>query len=164
MKSHSFTTSSPETRAAVSIEELCELDVASVCAPNAILFLHLPSRIAVSGLDVVKEWDFTYRTCLAWPASAPNDSCIDGAHFSEVKELLYIATRGENPPPIIDDILSGIYEPLASPKASRVALRKYMELCHHELKKAELLPRERREGWDALGVKAGDKPNNRRST
>jgi N6-adenosine-specific RNA methylase IME4 len=154
-----------ETRPGVSGADLCAIDIAAVCARNAILFLQLPARMSVAALDVLGTWGFTYRHCVVWPGVDPSDTQSEEYRFAPVREMLYIATRGDNPPPILEHILNGIYDPFAHPKASRAIIRTFMNFYYHSLKKAELLPRERKLGWDPLyaTIESEHQTHNRRS-
>ena len=46
----------------MSVEEICQLDVASVAADDCVLFLWAPFPQLQEALQVIKAWDFKYKT------------------------------------------------------------------------------------------------------
>jgi hypothetical protein len=76
----------------MTIEEICALPVASLCAADAILLLWVPPVHLLAGLRVMMAWSFDYKTGGSWAkqsrseggggASAPASFCAVPANTS----------------------------------------------------------------------------------
>ena len=79
---------------AMSIAELCALDVKALAADNAVLFLWVTSPLLAECWPVIKAWGFTYRASIIWNKAAHNF----GHYVSVQHELLLICVRGSCTP------------------------------------------------------------------
>ena len=81
----------------LSLDEICALDVASVTADNAHLYLWTPNALLPEGLHVMNAWGFHYVTNIVW-AKRRQDGGPDGRgvgfYFRNVTELLLFGVRG----------------------------------------------------------------------
>ena len=50
----------------MGIDEICTLDVLSICTDDAILFLWAPTPMLKKALLVMQTWGFDYRTSMVW--------------------------------------------------------------------------------------------------
>lgn len=79
------------------IAEICALDVASVTAPDAHLYLWVPNALLVEGLRVMEAWGFRYTSNIVW-AKRRRDGGPDGRgvgfYFRNVTELILFGVRG----------------------------------------------------------------------
>lgn len=136
----------------LSLDELCCIDVASVCAESTLLLLRLPARVAVAGLDLFKAWGFRYRSCLVWSDVKQDDTLIDSYRFSSVREVLYLATRGDHDPKQLDELLQALSATRETPNG-RIPVRRFLDARFSAVARAELLPKEARHGWEPLYIK-----------
>lgn len=81
----------------MSLESIKEIDVASVAAKNAHLYLWVPNALLPEGLHVMHAWGFRYVSNVVW-AKRRKDGGPDGRgvgfYFRNVTELLLFGVRG----------------------------------------------------------------------
>lgn len=81
----------------LTVEEICEIPVAQVAAPNAHLYLWVPNALVADGLEVMRHWGFTYKSNLVWYKTRKDggpDGRGVGFYFRNVTELILFGTRG----------------------------------------------------------------------
>ncbi|MDR1450363.1 MAG: hypothetical protein LBI84_09230, partial [Propionibacteriaceae bacterium] len=61
----------------LSLEEICAIDVTSVVADNAHLYLWVPNALLPEGMKVLESWGFRYVSNLVW-AKRRKDGGPDG--------------------------------------------------------------------------------------
>jgi len=83
----------------MTLEQIMALDVATVAAPTAHLYLWVPNALLPEGLRVMAAWGFTYKTNIVW-AKRRKDGGPDGRgvgfYFRNVTELILFGVRGKN--------------------------------------------------------------------
>jgi N6-adenosine-specific RNA methylase IME4 len=79
----------------MTLGEIKALDVASVVAPNAHLYLWTINRYLEDAFDVVRSWGFIYSTTLVW-AKNPMGGGLGGAYGISTEYVLF-ARRGALP-------------------------------------------------------------------
>ena len=81
----------------LSIDEICGIDVSSIAAKNAHLYLWVPNALLPEGLRVMESWGFRYVSNVVW-AKRRKDGGPDGRgvgfYFRNVTELLLFGVRG----------------------------------------------------------------------
>ena len=79
----------------MSTEDICALDVASLCKPDAVCFLWVTVPYLPQGLEVLKAWGFEYKSQIVW------DKLYKGlGKWVRINhELLLIGRRGNFPTP-----------------------------------------------------------------
>lgn len=81
----------------MSLEAIKDIDVASVAAKNAHLYLWVPNALLPEGMDVMRAWGFRYVSNIVW-AKRRKDGGPDGRgvgfYFRNVTELLLFGVRG----------------------------------------------------------------------
>lgn len=81
----------------MSIEEICNLDVASLANDNSHLYLWCPNALLPWGLRVMDEWGFDYKANLVWykirKDGGPDGRGV-GFYFRNVTEILLFGVRG----------------------------------------------------------------------
>jgi N6-adenosine-specific RNA methylase IME4 len=79
------------------LEAIVALDVKSILAPNAHLYLWVPNALLPDGLEVMKSWGFRYVGNVVW-AKRRKDGGPDGRgvgfYFRNVTELLLFGVHG----------------------------------------------------------------------
>jgi N6-adenosine-specific RNA methylase IME4 len=78
----------------LALEEIQEMDIRSLAADDAVLFLWITAPKLREGLEVAEAWGFTYKASFVWDKVRHNFG-----HYNSVRhELLLIATRGSCTP------------------------------------------------------------------
>ena len=132
----------------MSLTELCELDIKTICEENAVLFLWVTSPMLPDAFPVIKEWGFEYKTSFVWDKVKHNYG-----HYNSVRhEFLLLATRGSCLPDInklMDSVVSIDRSDTHSQKPE--AFRSIIDTLYPHGKRIELFARQRTEGWDTYG-------------
>ncbi len=81
----------------MSLQEIMELPVAQLAAPESHLYLWVPNALIQEGLEVMKRWGFTYKTNIVWykirKDGGPDGRGV-GFYFRNVTELVLFGIRG----------------------------------------------------------------------
>jgi len=81
----------------MSLEAIKAMDVESILAPKAHLYLWVPNALLPDGLEVMKAWGFRYVSNIVW-AKRRKDGGPDGRgvgfYFRNVTELLLFGVHG----------------------------------------------------------------------
>jgi N6-adenosine-specific RNA methylase IME4 len=83
----------------LSLTEICDLPVASLCDDAAHLYLWVPNALLPDGLEVMRRWGFTYKSNIVWHKvrkDGGSDGRGVGFYFRNVTELLLFGVRGRN--------------------------------------------------------------------
>lgn len=82
----------------MSLQEICDLPVASHCEQSSHLYMWVPNALLQEGLQVLRAWGFTYKTNIVW-YKVRKDGGPDGRgvgfYFRNVTELVLFGTRGK---------------------------------------------------------------------
>lgn len=83
----------------LDLDAICAIDVASVAADRAHLYLWVPNALLPEGLRVMQAWGFRYVSNIVW-AKRRLDGGPDGRgvgfYFRNVTELILFGVRGKN--------------------------------------------------------------------
>jgi len=83
----------------MSLEDIVKLPVNSLAAPTAHLYLWIPNALLAEGLEVMRNWGFTYKTNIVWykirKDGGPDRRGV-GFYFRNVTELVLFGVRGKN--------------------------------------------------------------------
>lgn len=83
----------------LDLDAICSLEVASVVADRAHLYLWVPNALLPDGLRVMEAWGFRYVSNIVW-AKRRQDGGPDGRgvgfYFRNVTELILFGVRGKN--------------------------------------------------------------------
>jgi N6-adenosine-specific RNA methylase IME4 len=83
----------------LELDAICALDVATVVADRAHLYLWVPNALLPEGLQVMQAWGFRYVSNIVW-AKRRQDGGPDGRgvgfYFRNVTELILFGVRGKN--------------------------------------------------------------------
>ena len=83
----------------MTLEDILALDVGSVAATTAHLYLWVPNALLPDGLKVMQAWGFQYKSNIVW-AKRRKDGGPDGRgvgfYFRNVTELLLFGVSGKN--------------------------------------------------------------------
>lgn len=133
----------------LSLEELCELDVPSICADDAILFLWVTAPMVDEATVLIRSWGFKYRTNITWhKTGAPGLG-----HWARINhEHLFICVRGSFPTPSHEKLDNSVWSlPRGRHSEKPKEFRQHIEELFPKHPKAELFARESAPGWTSIG-------------
>jgi N6-adenosine-specific RNA methylase IME4 len=149
----------------MTVDEIKALDVPSISAEDAALFLWATAPLLPQALDVMSAWGFAYKTNLIWIKNRPGTGYwLRGQH-----EFLLIGTRGKIPCPLpgmqgpsvieapdftelIERRDSMMVEARAAGHSVKPAIfAELIERWFPGLPKIEMFARKPREGWTTWG-------------
>jgi len=132
----------------MSLNDICNLSVKDLATGDAVLFLWATSPKLEEAMRVIREWGFTYKTCMVWV----KDRIGMGYYARQKHELLLIATCGHPPAPAPEFRPSSVIEsPRTNHSAKPEAFAQAIEQMYPLLPKIELFCRTPREGWAIWG-------------
>jgi N6-adenosine-specific RNA methylase IME4 len=143
-----------------ALDEIKARDIPSISAEDCVLFLWATSPMLPQCLEVMKAWDFTYKSNFCWGKNKAGT----GYWNRNTHELLLIGTRGHVPAPAMGtQYHSLINAPISEHSAKPDIFLEIIENYFPSLPKIELNRRgAARPGWDAWGNEvtvAGDANN-----
>jgi N6-adenosine-specific RNA methylase IME4 len=136
-----------------SLDEIKALAVASIVAPDAVLFLWATVPMLPQALEVMAAWDFAYKSGFAWAKNRMGT----GFWNRNKHELLLIGTRGRVPAPAMGTQAASLIEaPVGRHSEKPAVFYEIIERYFPTLPKIELHARGAvaRPGWDAWGPEA----------
>lgn len=80
----------------MATKDICNLPINSITEKDAVLFLWVTSPLLPDGLEVIKAWGFTYKSCFVWDKIGH----VMGHYNSVRHEFLFIATKGSCTPDV----------------------------------------------------------------
>lgn len=133
------------------VDVIASRDVASIAAPDAVLFLWATVPILPQALHVMNAWGFTYKSHFIW-----NKDKIGTGYWNRNKhELLLVGTRGNIPAPAMGEQAHSVIDaPVRLHSEKPQAFYLLIESYFPNLPKIELNARRARAGWDAWGNEA----------
>jgi N6-adenosine-specific RNA methylase IME4 len=137
----------------MSLDEICDLDVAGVATNDAILYVWATAPKLAECIHVIDAWSFSYRTNFVWV----KDKLGMGFYTRSQHELLLVATRGNMPAPAPSDRVSSVvHAPRGEHSAKPEVFYEMIESFYPSLPRIELFSRQAREGWSAWGNQAAE--------
>ena len=135
-------------------EDIQELPIQNICADDCVLFLWVTFPCLEEGLELIKKWGFTYKTCgFTWvKRNKVSDSWFWGLGYwtRANAEICLLATKGQprRVSKSVHQICDGrIREHSRKPDEIRDRI---VELCGN-LPRIELFARQKVDGWDCWG-------------
>ena len=134
-----------------TLEQIKAIDVASIAAPDCVLFMWATAPMMPQALAVMAAWGFAYKSQIVWD----KEIIATGYWFRNRHELLLVGTRGQVPAPAM-----GTQWPSVMVKrrtAHSVKPEWAYELIENyfpSLPKIELFARRARAGWSSWGAEA----------
>lgn len=138
----------------MKIEDIYNLPVSKIADDNCILFLWVTFPLLLEGLETIKKWGFTYKTCgFNWiKKNKKSDTWFWGLGYwtRSNSEICLLATKG-NPKRISASVhqICDARIRKHSQKPNEIRDR-IVQLCG-DLPRIELFAREQFEGWDVFG-------------
>lgn len=132
----------------MSLDDICALPVRDVVTEDAVLFLWVTSPKLEEGMRVVRDWGFTYRTCMVWD----KEKIGMGYYARQQHELLFICTRGNPPTPPPSTRPSSVFREQRGDHSSKPSwFYEMIERMYPTLPKIEMFCRSPRNGWSVWG-------------
>ena len=138
----------------LSLEEICSIDVKSICLENSMLFLWCTSSLLDYGFKVIQSWGFNYKTVgfvwvkLTKDLSKPYSGM--GYYTNQNAEFCLIGLKGKYWREA-KNVKQIIQEPRREHSRKPDIVRtRIIELCG-DLPRIELFARQKVNGWDCWG-------------
>ena len=132
----------------MTLGELKELPVPDIMTDDAVLFLWSTAPKLDEAIDLLRAWNFRYRTCAVWI----KDRIGMGYWFRGQHEHLLVARRGDFPRPRPEDCVSSVIQAARGEHSEKPeAVHEILEAYFPGSSKIELFARKTRKGWAAAG-------------
>lgn len=132
----------------MSIEQLCDMNVADLAAKNAVLFLWVTVPLLAESMDVIDAWGFEYKTHIVWDKQKP----FYGNYSHVQHELLCLCTKGS----CVPRKDSHLPRSIITIKKTRHSAKPHefyelIESLYPDGNRIELFARNKRDGWESWG-------------
>ena len=134
----------------MELEEICALPVAKLAAKNCILFMWVTSPMALDEAKAVLDaWGFKYKSQRIWEKEGKQPT----GHWLLIRhELVYIAVRGDPPPPRVAARRPSTFGARVGRHSEKPGeVHDWIEEMYPKAKRLEMFCRSPREGWTAWG-------------
>jgi len=132
----------------MTIQQLCKLDIPTLCVDNCILFLWVTSPFLEECFEVINSWGFKYKASFVWDKIKHNMG-----HYNSVRhEFLLMCIKGSFQPEemkLYDSVIS--IEKTKKHSEKPEVFYEIIETLYPTGKKIELFARKERKGWDSWG-------------
>lgn len=138
----------------MGLDALCQLPVASLAAPNCVLFMWVTAPTLPDALTLGKAWGFRYKTKgFCWVKTNKDGSIYKGmGHYTRSNtEDCLIFTNGKLPARQDKGISQVIMAPRREHSRKPDEAHKRIEQLYGDLPRIELFARTQVPGWDAWG-------------
>ncbi|NLX48439.1 MAG: ParB N-terminal domain-containing protein [Methanospirillum sp.] len=126
-------------------------DIAALEIPadeTAILFLWTTAPKLEEGLDILRAWGFTYKTCAIWDKLKKGL----GYYFRVRHEILLVGTRGDFPTPAAETRPDSVFSiPKGEHSAKPEIVHEMIEAMYPKARRLEVFARAARPGWEVWG-------------
>lgn len=143
----------------MSLEDIKNLDVPSLADDNCALFLWVTMPTLPEGLEVMKVWGFTYKTCaFTWVKRnkiAPSWFWGMGYWTRANAELCLLGTKGK-PKRVSKSVHQIIDTPIERHSQKPAIVRDKIVELMGDLPRLEMFARTKPQGWDVFGNEVED--------
>ena len=147
----------------MTLQEICELPVGSICANNAVLFLWATFPNMPEALKVMEAWGFIYKTAaFVWVkmnARSGSPFWGMGAYTRANAEVCLLGVRKGTKAKqqvVSHGVHQIIYAPVMRHSQKPEEVRERIVRLLGDVPRVELFAREKVPGWDAWGKEMGD--------
>mgnify|MGYP003657277785 CR=1 FL=1 len=137
----------------MSLNDIKQLPVSSISASDSILFLWVTMPNLIEGLETIKFWGFTYKTCgFTWLKTYKSGKPVCGLGYwtRANAELCLLATKGKP-----KRVSKGVYQAVVSQQREHSrkpdCVRGRIVELMGDLPRIELFARQQTPGWDVWG-------------
>lgn len=138
----------------MSIQDIYNLPVGAIAAENCVLFLWVTMPMLQDGLETIKRWGFTYKTCaFNWvKKNKKSDSFFWGLGYwtRSNSEICLLATKG-NPKRISKSVHQVCDARIMQHSKKPDEIRNRIVQLMGDIPRIELFAREKAEGWHVWG-------------
>lgn len=135
-------------------QELCDLPVAEIADTNCALFLWVTFPRLQEGLDVMKAWGFTYKTCaFTWiKTNKNNDKPFFGIGYytKSNAELCLLGIKGKMKP-VSNSVSQVVISPREEHSKKPAVVRENIVKLFGDIPKIELFARQEVINWQSVG-------------
>ena len=142
-----FSTSAEQHYPVMPTEDLCDLDIETRAADNAVLFMWATNPLLMDALQVMGAWGFNYKTNLVWV----KNKAVAGFYVRGQHELLLIGIRGSCLPTLEPRPVSVIQANVGEHSAKPHSVYELIETMYPGSTYLELFARNTRKGWQSYG-------------
>ena len=150
----------------MSIEDIKNLDIPSICEKDCILALWCPSSLLSEGLDVMKAWGFSFKQTVIWVKTKKNPEKQEitnykdlekilgfgmGRVFRNTHEIVLIGTKGKVGKKILNKSLRTVFFHPSTKHSQKPEIFQDMLEKLMDGNKIEIFARRDRENWICLG-------------
>ena len=131
----------------MSLEEIKDIKIPS--KENCLLYLWATAPLLDKALDVLKAWNFKYKTCAIW-----NKMRMGMGYWFRINhELLLVGVKGKFSPPKPNERTESVFNIKRSNKHSRKPnyIRTLISKWYPDKEKIELFARVKFKSWDVWG-------------
>jgi|TARA_R100001530_G_scaffold5297_1_gene6608 N6-adenosine-specific RNA methylase IME4 len=138
----------------MNVKDIKELPVNNIADKNCVLLMWITYPNLLEGIEVIKSWGFTYKTCgFSWvKKNKKADSFFWGLGYwtRANNEICLLATKGK-PKRVSKSVHQIVYEPIDKHSKKPDCVRdRIVDLCG-DLPRIELFARQKTDGWDCWG-------------
>lgn len=139
----------------LSVDELCDLPVRDLRAPNCALALWTTGPTLPDALRVMDAWGFKYKTALfVWVKLNPKSLTVvtgPGSYTRSACEYVLLGMRGHLKRATTEPVSQVIQTPRGRHSAKPDLMQEGLERLWPDASRIELFARRRRPGWDSWG-------------
>lgn len=139
----------------MSKKEIQDLPVSDWCNDNAVLFLWVTYPCLEEGMELIKKWGFTYKTCaFSWVKMnkiKPTPFIGMGYYTRANNEICLLATRGKPLERISRSVQQIVMEPLREHSRKPDCVRDRIVELFGDRPRLEMFARTSSEDWDVFG-------------
>ena len=136
-------------------EDIQNLNVQSITEKDAVLFLWVTYPCLEEGLELIKKWGFTYKTCaFSWvKTNKKNSNPFTGMGYytRATNEICLLATKGKVLPRKSKSVKQVILSPIREHSRKPDEIRNRIVELFGDLPRVELFCRHPADGWDSIG-------------
>lgn len=136
-------------------KDIQDLPVKEIAADNSVLFLWVTYPCLEEGLELIKAWGFTYKTCaFSWvKMNKKKDTPFVGmGYYTRANnEICLLATKGKPLPRLSRSVEQVILSKIGRHSEKPAEIRDRIVSLFGDLKRIELFARTTADGWDCFG-------------
>lgn len=136
-------------------EDIENLPIREISSNNAVLFLWVTYPCLEQGLELIKKWGFTYKTCaFSWIKLNPKsktDFVGMGYYTRANNEICLLATKGKPLKRASRSVRQIVMTPIEEHSKKPSEVRDRIVELFGDIPRIELFARQHAEGWDCWG-------------
>lgn len=143
-----------KTYPVMSLDDIKNLPIKNITAKDCALFLWVTMPKLIEGLEVIKAWGFSYRTCaFTWVKQNPKGSGIYSGmgHWTNGNAELCLFSKKGSPKRQAKNIKQIILSHRARHSEKPAEIRDRIIALMGDLPRIELFARVQTTGWDCMG-------------